>query len=125
MVKINQFQECIDFALEELGKHLISTDIFTEEGLPVVEGYNSNPKAVALFSEISDTLRKTVKNSDFKDLGKFYVVSLEDGILDIVILNGKFQWKLIIDTKDLQLGYLFSMFLPEAIKKFEEILKTN
>jgi hypothetical protein len=125
MIRIDQFQECIDFALEELGDNLISTDIFTEEGLPVVEGYNSNPRAVALFSQISDTLRKTVRNSNFKDLGKFYVVSLENNVLDIVILNEKFQWKLIVDTTGMQLGYLFSIFLPEAIKKFEETVKTD
>ncbi len=120
MSKLEKFQKCINFALEELGDGLIATDIYSDEGLPIVDGYNSNPKAIALFSGITENLRDVIKNSNFPELGDYYVINLKENSLDIVILNSKFQWKLLVDTSKIKLGYLFSVFLPMAIEKFKE-----
>ncbi len=120
MGKLQAFQECIDFAVEELGNGLIASDIYSDDGLPVVEGYNSNPKATALFAGITDNIRKAVRNAQFPELGDYYVINLQADTLDIVILAPKFQWKLLINTDKIKLGYLFSIFLPEAIERFKK-----
>jgi hypothetical protein len=121
MNKIERFQNCINFALSELGEGLIVSDIYSNEGLPIIDGYNSNPKATALFSNLTEVLKSNVKISNFPNLGDYYIISLENGFIDIVILNNNFQWNLLIDTGKIKLGYLFSIFLNKAIKKFKEV----
>lgn len=120
---LEKLQNCIYFAKDELGDGLISTDIYSSEGLPVVDGYNSNEKATALFSNITEHIRKAVNASTMSNLGDYYIINLQEGTLDIVIVGDKFQWKLLINTNKIKLGYLFSIFLPEAIKRFKEATK--
>lgn len=117
---LKNLQECIFFAREELGDGLISTDIYSAEGLPVVNGYNSNEKATALFANITEHIKKAVNASTMSNLGDYYIINLQEGTLDIVIVGDKFQWKLLLNTNKIKLGYLFSIFLPDAIKKFKE-----
>jgi hypothetical protein len=119
--KIKKLQECIEFAKEELGHGFLAGDIFSTDGLPIVEGYHSNPKASALFANITEYIKKAVKGSNFPELRDYYLVELEDNKAVIVILNDEFEWGMLIDTKAVKLGYLFSIFLPQAIKKFQEI----
>ena len=121
---LEALRNCIAFAKEELGDGLMSSDIFSNDGLPVVEGYNTNPKSAALFANITEYIRKAVISSNFPDLGDYYLVNLEDDRLVIVLLAGDFEWELLIDHKRIKLGYLFSIFLPEAIKKFKEAVAT-
>ncbi|RUM58447.1 MAG: hypothetical protein DSY59_05755 [Persephonella sp.] len=117
---LEALRECILFAKEELGEGLISSDIYSDDGLPVVEGHNGNPKAAALFANITDYIRKAVVSSNFPNLGDYYMVNLEDDRLVIVLLTPQFQWKMLIDHRKIKLGYLFSIFFPEAIKRFKE-----
>ncbi len=119
---LEKLKECISYAREELGDGLIATDIYSSEGLPIVEGYNSNPKATALFANITEYIKKAVNNSDMSDLGDYYIINLQDETLDIVIIDKNFQWKLLINTNKIKLGYLFSIFLPEALNKFKSSL---
>jgi hypothetical protein len=123
MGKLRALQECIEFAKEELGQGLIASDIYSEEGLPVVDGYNSNPKATALFANITEHIKRAVKNEKYPNLGDYYVINLQANTLDLVILAPRFQWKLLINTDKIKLGYLFSIFLPEAIQRFKEAAK--
>jgi hypothetical protein len=119
--KIKKLQECIEFAKEELGNGFLAGDIFSAEGLPVVEGYHSNPKASALFANITEYIRKAVRGSNFPDLRDYYLIELEDNKAVIVILDTDFEWGMLVDTKQVKLGYLFSIFLPQAIEKFQKI----
>ena len=121
---LESLKNCIDYAKEELGEGLVSSDIFSNDGLPVVDGHNTNPKSAALFSNITDYIRKAVVSSNFPDLGDYYLVNLEDDRLVIVLLAGDFQWEMLIDHRKIKLGYLFSIFFPEAIKRFKEAVNT-
>ncbi len=117
---LEALRECIIFAKEELGDGLKSTDIYSNEGLPIVEGHNSNPKAVALFSNITDYIRKAVHGASFPELGDYYLINLENDNLVIIFISEEFQWVMLIDHKKIKLGYLFSIFFPEAISRFKE-----
>jgi len=120
---LENLQNCVNYAKEELGDGLIASDIFSSEGLPVVDGYNSNEKATALFASITEKIRKAVNNSHLSNLGDYYIINLQEGTLDLVIVGDIFQWKLLVNTNKIKLGYLFSIFLPEAIKRFKEAEK--
>ena len=117
---LQKLQECIHFCKDELGDGLISTDIFSADGLPVVDGYNSNEKATALFAQITEYIKNAVSNSNMSNLGDYYIINLQEGTLDLVIVDERFMWKLLVNTNKVKLGYLFSIFLPEAIKRFKE-----
>ncbi len=120
---LENLQNCVNYAIEELGDGLIASDIFSSEGLPVVDGYNSNEKATALFASITEKIRRAVNNSHLSNLGDYYIINLQEGTLDLVIVGDIFQWKLLVNTNKVKLGYIFSIFLPEAIKRFKEAEK--
>ncbi|RUM62258.1 MAG: hypothetical protein DSY66_00255 [Persephonella sp.] len=120
---LENLQNCVNYAIEELGDGLIASDIFSSEGLPVVDGYNSNEKATALFASITEKIRNAVNNSHLSNLGDYYIINLQEGTLDLVIVGNIFQWKLLVNTNKIKLGYIFSIFLPEAIKRFKEAEK--
>ena len=122
---LEALQDCVNFAKEELGEGLVSSDIYSDDGLPVIEGYNSNPKASALFANITDYIRKAVVSSNFPTLGDYYMVNLEDDQLVIILLTEHFQWKMLIDHKKIKLGYLFSIFFPEAIRRFKKAVEVR
>ncbi len=117
---LEKLQNCIYFAKEELSDGLIATDIYSSEGLPVIDGYNTNEKATALFANITEYIKKAVNSSHMSNLGDYYIINLQEGTLDIVIVDDNFQWKLLINADKVKLGYLFSIFLPEAITRFKE-----
>ena len=120
---LENLQNCVNYAIEELGDGLIASDIFSSEGLPVVDGYNSNEKATALFASITEKIRRAVNNSHLSNLGDYYIINLQEGTLDLVIVGDIFQWKLLVNTNKVKLGYIFSIFLPEAIKRFKKAEK--
>jgi len=120
---LENLQNCVNYAIEELGDGLIASDIYSSEGLPVVDGYNSNEKATALFASITEKIRRAVNNSHLSNLGDYYIINLQEGTLDLVIVGDIFQWKLLVNTNKVKLGYIFSIFLPEAIKRFKEAEK--
>ena len=120
---LKALQECINSALDSLGDAFVASDIYTNDGLPLVEGYNSNPKASALFSNITDYIRRANKGAGFPNLRDYYLVHLKGDKAVLVLTSENFQWGMLIDLNKVKLGFLYSIFLPEAIENFQNAVK--
>jgi hypothetical protein len=102
---------------------LVASDVFTTADGQSLAGYNSNPKACALFNEITKYLHKSLKGSGFPGLGGYYLVHLENNMVVVVISHGEVQNGMLVDLSKTTMGLLLNVALPKAIATEEEAMK--
>lgn len=120
---IKKLNGIVDNLKDVLGSALIATDSWmTNDGQSLV-GYNTQPKASALFNEISNNLKKSLKNADFPGLGKYYMINLENNFMVIVAIQGELQEGMLIDVSKTSLGILINIALPKVMEGLAEAVK--
>jgi hypothetical protein len=113
----------VEVLKEDLGEGLVASDIFTTADGQSLAGYNSNPKACALFNEITKYLHKSLKGSGFPGLGGYYLVHLENNMVVVVISHGEVQNGMLVDLSKTTMGLLLNVALPKAIATVDEAMK--
>ena len=117
-----KLDEAIEVMKKDMKGGLIATDIWTVADGQSLSGFNTQPKAVALFNELTSNLVTSLKGSEFPALGRFYVVDLVGGVMACVIPLGEYQWGLLLDSTKAPLGLLLNVAIPNAIDRFEEAI---
>ncbi|NMC11911.1 MAG: hypothetical protein GYA34_03410 [Chloroflexi bacterium] len=120
---LKRLNTIVDDLKEVLGSALIATDSWISSDVQSLASYNSQPKATALFNEITNNLRKSLKNSDFPGLGKYYMINLENNFMVIVVIQGELQEGLLIDISKTTLGILINIALPKVLEGLAEAAK--
>jgi len=120
-MNVKKLKEAVETLKNDLGDGLLATGISGLDG-QAIAGYNVHPKACVLFRSITDILNKSLKESGFPELGKYYILDLVDGHIAVVIPLGDFQWLIFIDSKKVQLGLLLNIAIPHAIDVFEKAI---
>ncbi len=118
-MNIPMLKKAVETLKSDLGDGLLATDIWGLDGQPIV-AFNSQPKASALFNRITNNINKTLKESGFPEMGKYYILDLVDNHMVVIILLGDFQWGMLINSKKLPLGLLLNVAIPNAIDAFEK-----
>lgn len=121
-MNIPKLNKAIDSLKESLGGALLATDIFSSDDAQSIAGFNSNPMACAIFSQFTEMLNRSLRESKFPEIGRYYLLDLVDKKLVVVIPMGDFQWGMLIDGTRAQLGLLLNLAIPKAIGAFEEAL---
>ena len=98
-MNIRKMKEAVDKLKEDLGDGLLATDIFSTADGQSIYGINSQPKACALFNQVTNFLIKSLKGCNFPPLGRYYIVDLADGKMVLVIPMDEYQWGLLVDSK--------------------------
>lgn len=120
---LKRLNTIVDDLKEVLGSALIATDSWISSDGQSLASYNSQPKATALFNEITNNLKKSLKNSDFPGLGKYYMINLENNFMVIVVIQGELQEGLLIDISKTTLGILINIALPKVLEGLAEAAK--
>ncbi|HLP48703.1 MAG TPA: response regulator [Candidatus Deferrimicrobium sp.] len=118
---IKKLQEAVKMLKEDLGEGLLSTDIYTNVDGQSIAGYNTLPKACALFNRMTFQLNRTLKDSGFPVVGKYYMLDLADKKRVFVIPLGDYQWGILVDGS-IALGLLLNIAIPKAIDAFEQAI---
>ncbi|MCJ7525566.1 MAG: response regulator [Candidatus Aminicenantes bacterium] len=121
-MNIPKLNKAIDSLRESLGAALLATDIFSSDDAQSIAGFNSNPAACAIFSQFTTMLNKSLSESKFPEIGRYYLLDLVDKKMVVVLPMGDFQWGILIDGTKAQLGLLLNLAIPKAIGAFEEAL---
>lgn len=117
--------EKLNVAMEEikttLKDGLLAAEIWDREaGLSFVS-YNSQPIAVALFSEVTKMLKNALTDSGFPGLNRYYLLDLENDHMVMVILHGNdILQGLLMNSKKINLGILMAVALPKALEGIEK-----
>jgi hypothetical protein len=121
-MNIKKLNETIESMTTDLGESLLATDIWTVADGFSIAGYNPQPKAAALFNQLTSYLNDTLQGSGFPGLGKYYMLDLLDNKLVIVLPMGEYRWGILVDNSKIQLGLLLNIIIPRIIDAFEEAL---
>ena len=122
-MNIKRMNKITEDLREDLGNALIGTDIWKTDDAESLAGYNSNPKAAALFNEITRMLDKTLKGSEFPGLGKYYMVNLENNMMVVVVKQGDFQNGILVDLSKTTIGLLINVALPKVMTGLAEAVR--
>jgi hypothetical protein len=115
MIYVAQLNKAIDYPRQQLGEGFMASDVFLTADGQSVAGYNSNPKASALFNQVTQFLTNALARSGFPPLNRYYMMDLADGKAVVVCPMGAYQWGMLIDTKKTTLGLLLNVVLPETM----------
>ncbi len=122
-MNIKRLNKVVDDLKEDLGTALVATNSWKSGDAQSLAGYNSNPKATALFNEITRNLAKSLKDSGFPGLGKYYMVNLENNFMVIVVIQGDFQEGMMVDLSKTTLGLLINIALPKVLEGLAEAVR--
>ncbi len=117
---VEKFNKIIEDLKDDLGEGLIASDIWHTKDAQPLASYNSQPKAVALFNEVTRMLDKTTNESEYPGLGDYYIVHLENDLLVVVILVGDYQNGTLVDLSKTTMGILMSVALPKLLNMLKE-----
>jgi hypothetical protein len=121
-MNIQKLNAAVEALKSDLGVALVATDIFGFDGLTLA-GFNSQPAAAALFTQVTMQLQETLLKSGFPPLNRYYFLDMAGNNGIIVINLGDYLWGILVDMSKLNLGILFNIALPNAIKNGKEALE--
>ncbi len=119
-MNIKRLNQAVEELKEDLGGALIATDIWNTEDAQSLAGFNTQPKATALFNEITRNLNKTLKGADFPGLGRYYMLHLENNFMVIVAHHNGFQQGMLVDLSKTTMGILMNVALPKVFEGLAE-----
>jgi CheY-like chemotaxis protein len=119
---IKKLNEAVEYLRDQLGKGLLHTDIWATDDGQSLAGYNPQPKAAALFNQLTQHIADALHQSedDFVELGRYYLIDLIGDHMVIILYLGEYQWGLLFNKKEVQLGLLLNIVIPKIIDIFEE-----
>lgn len=111
---VHKMQKVIEDLQSDLGEGLLACDIWSDtDGVPLV-GINPQPKAAALFNEVARKLRKALNDSEYGNMGNFYILDLGPDNYSMTIFAGGHQLGMLLDKEKTRMGILVSVALPKA-----------
>jgi len=117
---VENFNNIVEELKSDLGEGLVASDIWHTRDAQSLAGYNSQPKAVALFNEVTRVLDKTTSESEFPGLGNYYIVHLESDLIVVIVIVGEYQHGTLVDLSKTTMGILMSVALPKLVKMLGE-----
>ena len=118
---INKLKQIVEELKNDLGDGFVATDIWaTADAQPIV-GFNSQPKAAALFNEVTRKLDMTLKESKYSGLGNYYFVNLDNNKLVMVLSIGSYQQFILVDLLKTTIGILMNVALPNLLSGLAEV----
>jgi hypothetical protein len=111
-----RLNKTIEDLQKELGKGLLSADVWQKKTSKQVAGFNSPQKSTILFNEITSYLSSTLAVSEFPPLGGFSLLNLENDQTVVVVDSHELLLVMFIDTTKTTMGLIINLGIPLALK---------
>lgn len=122
-MNIKKLNNSVEMLKEYLGDALLACDIWITGTGQSIAGYNTQPKATALFEQVTGYLKKALSNSGFPGLDKYYILDCDADSLIMVLHFEKYQWGMLVSKSKVQLGLLLNVIVPNVTEEFLEASK--
>jgi hypothetical protein len=122
-MNIKKLNNSVEMLKEYLGDSLIACDIWMTNTGQSIAGYNTQPKATALFEQVTSFLKKALGGAGFPPLEKYYLLDCEGDSMILVLQFEKYQWGMLVSKSKVQLGLLLNVIVPNVTEEFLEALK--
>lgn len=120
---IKKLNSSIELLKTQLDGSLIACDIWMAGTGQSIGGYNTQPKATALFDRMTDFLKKALADSAFPALDKYYLLDLNNDGLILVLNFDKYLWGMLISKSKVQLGLLLNVIIPDVTEELNAAIK--
>ena len=118
-MKVDILNQGITKLKEQLGPSLLAADIWKSGVGSSLANYNSTPKTAALFDRATEFISKTLDGTGFPELEDYYLLELKDKKLVVVLIFPEgYQWGILADKNNLNMGMLLGIAIPQARKFF-------
>ena len=117
-----KLKESIEMLKNDLGEGLLATDIISRSDGQTIVGYNTQPAACALFTQLTNMLMKSLADSGFPTLGRYYLLDLVDKKAVVVLPLGENIWGMLVDTRKTPIGLVLNVAVPKVISVYEEAI---
>lgn len=115
-IDLERLNQCVDAMKSLLKEGLLAMDIWNlHDGLSLA-GYNSQPAAVGLFTQLTGELVSTLQDSGFPGLNRYYLLDMEGDHTIMIIRHGDLLQGLLLNNKKVNLGVLLSVALPRSLE---------
>lgn len=122
-MNIKKLNNSVDMLKEYLGDSLIACDIWMTNTGQSIAGYNTQPKATALFEQVTTFLKKALNGAGFPPLDKYYMLDCAGDSMILVLQFEKFQWGILFTKSKVQLGLLLNVIVPNITEEFLEAVE--
>jgi len=117
-MNIKKLNNSVEMLKEYLGDSLLACDIWMTNTGQSIAGYNTQPKATALFEQVTAYLKKALIEAGFPPLGKYYMLDCEGDNMILVLQFEKYQWGMLVARNNIQLGLLLNVIIPNISEEF-------
>jgi FixJ family two-component response regulator len=107
--------KAIELLKKELGEALLSSQFFTTEDSKELSSYNISPETCKIFNEMTQKTNKYLNEMKLPSINRYYIIDLADNKTLIVVTFRKYQWVILVDSRELKLGLLINLILPNII----------
>jgi hypothetical protein len=115
-IQIDKLETVISDLKNALKDGLLSTDIWDRQTGLSLSGHNQQPAAAALFTEITNNLSSTLKDSGFPGLNRYYFMELTGNHTVLLICHGEdILQGILMNSQKINLGILLSVALPKML----------
>lgn len=122
-VNVQQLEAAVLELRAALKDGLVATDFFDRKTGLILAGFNQQPAAAALFTELTNVMSSTLSDSGFPGLGKYYFLDLEHNNCVILIKHSNDLLQgMLMDSKKVNLGILFAVAIPKMIAAAEKAM---
>jgi hypothetical protein len=116
-LNIQQLETAVDDLKTLLKDGLLATDIWDRATGLSLAGYNAQPAAVALFTQVTSELGSALSNSGFPALSRYYLLDLDGSATVMVIRHGDDLLQgMLLNNKRANLGLLIAVALPRMLE---------
>ncbi|MBN2718011.1 MAG: hypothetical protein JXX14_19335 [Deltaproteobacteria bacterium] len=112
-------QRLVDEAKAKLGKSLLATDIWIKGDRKSLAGHNPQPAATALFDELNDYIERSLSQSKFPKLKRYFMLELEDDNTVVIVNHGKVLQGMLVSLRNINMGSVISLAVPHLIRTWE------
>ncbi|MBL7790280.1 MAG: hypothetical protein JNL75_10670 [Chitinophagales bacterium] len=123
-MNIKRLNNSVEMLKEYLGDSLVACDIWMTNTGQSIAGYNTQPKATALFEQVTSFLKKALMGAGFPPLEKYYMLDCEGDSMILVLQFEKYQWGMLVAKSKIQLGLLLNVIIPNVSEEFLEAIKS-
>ncbi len=115
-INVDKLEGAIQELKNTLKEGLLATDIWDRATGLSLAGLNSQPAAVALFSEMTNMLTETLAGAGFPGLNRYYFLDLEGGNMVVIVRHGEDMLQgMLLNSQKTNLGLLLSVALPKML----------
>lgn len=125
ILDIKRMNGAIEMLRDQLGDALLACDIWIAGTGQSIGGYNPQPKAVALFDQVSEYINKALQTSEFPAIDKFYMLDCSNDALIFILYVENYYWGMLLNKKKAQLGLVLNVILPQITQELKSAIKST